>query len=96
MKRISIVKVVVAIAVSLAFVLPGSAAFVNGGTVGVTSNSGTTGDVKNVAEHAAPISTTTPDNTKEGNRNPLPHTRGTIYVDDNQVPGCTMQRMFIR
>jgi len=43
-------KVVVAIAVALAFVMPGAAAFANVGAIGVTSNSENTGDMEDMVE----------------------------------------------
>ena len=41
---------IIALAVALAFVMPGSAAFANVGTIGVTSNSGNTASIKNMVE----------------------------------------------
>jgi len=49
-RKIIFWKAAVAITIALAFILPGSAAFANFGTVGVTSNGGTTGDGKKVVE----------------------------------------------
>ena len=87
-------KVVVAIAVALAFVMPGAAAFANVGAIGVTSNSETTGDMEDMVE----ISTNsdTSDNTEntvlvvtdKDNSDNLDNidTLSTIYVDDDADP----------
>jgi parallel beta-helix repeat protein len=92
---------IIVVAVALAFVMPGSTAFANIGTIGVTSNSRNTGDTKNVvestidnrytdtlkpSERTAPDSTVIPDFTNEDDTNPVPPTRGTIYVDDDRPP----------
>ena len=50
MKRNNIYMAAVAIAVALAFVMPGSAAFANVGTIGVISNSENTGDMEKMVE----------------------------------------------
>jgi len=50
MKRNNIFKAIVVIAVALAFVMPGSAAFANVGTIGVISNSENTGDMEKIVE----------------------------------------------
>jgi len=54
MKRKAICKAIVAIAVALAFVLPGAAAFANFGTIGVTFNMEDTGDMENMVEDQSP------------------------------------------
>jgi parallel beta-helix repeat protein len=74
MKRKEICKAIIAIAVTLAFVLPGSAAFANVGTIKVTSNSGNTASIKNIVE-------TTNSNTSGG----VSTTRDVIYVDDDII-----------
>jgi parallel beta-helix repeat protein len=50
MKRKSMWKVLIAVAVALAFVLPGSTAFAYVGTIGVASNSGNTASIKNIVK----------------------------------------------
>ncbi|MBE3137036.1 MAG: right-handed parallel beta-helix repeat-containing protein [Thermoplasmata archaeon] len=50
MHKKNMYKVIVVFAVALAFVLPGTAAFANVGTIGVTSNSGNTASIKNMVE----------------------------------------------
>ena len=52
MKQKNMWKAVLAMSVALAFVLPGSAAFANVGTIGVTSNSKTTVDIKNIIDNS--------------------------------------------
>ena len=94
MKQIKMCKAIIALVVALAFVMPGSAAFANVGTMDVASNNEITGGIKNVVEsaidtkytdalelpeHIVTVSTST-------HTNPVPPTRGTIYVDDDAPP----------
>ena len=92
MKRKSIWMAVVSFAVALAFVLPGSAAFDNVETIGVTSNSENTSDIKNIVETTIDNSNTkdTVHNLLEESDAIILSTRGrgnTIYVDDDRPPG---------
>jgi len=50
MNRKNKIKAIVALAVALAFVMPGAAAFANVGTFGITSNSENTDDIENIVE----------------------------------------------
>ncbi|MBE3138093.1 MAG: right-handed parallel beta-helix repeat-containing protein [Thermoplasmata archaeon] len=88
MKRISMWKAVIAVVVALAFVLPGSAAFANVGTIKVTSSSKNTVDINN--NIGGTIMSDTPrDDTILTEKTVVPAvllTRGTVYVDDNALP----------
>ena len=76
MKQKSLWIAIVSFAVALAFVMPGSAAFGNIGTIGVTSDSENTSYVKN-----------TINNVLEKSDDGILSTRGnTIYVDDDADP----------
>jgi len=78
MNRKHKIKAIVAIAVAMAFILPGSAAVANVGTIGVTSNSEITGDIKNIEEA---ITSDNSDNSDTKDTE-LP-ILGMIYVDDD-------------
>jgi parallel beta-helix repeat protein len=81
-------KAVIAVAVALAFVLPGSAAFANVGTIKVTSNNKNTVDINN--NIGGTIMSDTPrEDTILTEKTVVPavlRTRGTVYVDDNAPP----------
>jgi len=75
MKRISIIKAIVAIAVVLAFVMPVTA-FANVGTsVAISKNTVSNSNMEDELVAEKTVDTT------------MPTTRGTIYVDDDQSPG---------
>ncbi|MBE3120841.1 MAG: right-handed parallel beta-helix repeat-containing protein [Thermoplasmata archaeon] len=88
MKRISMWKAVMAVVVALAFILPGSAAFANIGTIGVTSSNKNTVDINN--NIGGTIMSDTPREdiilTEKTVVPAVPLTRGTVYVDDNAPP----------
>jgi parallel beta-helix repeat protein len=76
MKQIKIYRAIIAIAVTLAFVLPGSTAFANIGTIGVTSNSkNTDANIKNIAE-------TTDFNTEETAKTTVSNTDNSDTIDN--------------
>jgi len=84
MHRKNVFKAIVALAVALAFVMPVTA-FANVGTIGVTSNSENTDDIKNMVE-----STTNTDNSDTGettvdNSESAVLSRGVVYVDDDAL-----------
>ncbi|GAG96335.1 unnamed protein product, partial [marine sediment metagenome] len=80
MHRKNKMKVIVAFAVVMVFVMP-VAAFANVGTFGTTPNSENTGNMENMVE-----STTNSDNTEETIDNARLTTGKTIYVDDDADP----------
>ena len=88
MKRISMWKAVIAVVVALAFILPGSAAFANVGTIKVTSSSKNAVDINN--NIGGTIMSDTPREdiilTEKTVVPAVPLTRGTVYVDDNAAP----------
>ena len=88
MKQKEICKAIIAIAVTLAFVLPGSAAFANVGTIKVTSNSKNTVDVNNNMGGTIMSDTLREDTilTEKTVVPAVPLARGTVYVDDNAPP----------
>jgi len=90
MHKKSMYKAIIAIAVALAFVMPGSAAFANVGTIGIAPNIENTGDMETMAE------STNSDNsydytedtivTEETIDTAILSTGNTIYVDDDRPP----------
>ncbi|GAH06500.1 unnamed protein product, partial [marine sediment metagenome] len=81
-KRRKNLKIIVAIAVALAFILPSSAAFVNVGTIGVTSDSEVTSDIENIVETST-NSDTTGDTIDTEESNTVITTEYDIEVDDD-------------
>lgn len=76
MKQIKIYRAIIAIAVALAFILPGSTAFANIGAIGVTSNSKNTDtNIKNIVE-------TTDFNTEETAKTSISNTENSDTIDD--------------
>ena len=94
MKRKAIYKAIIAIVVAMVFVMP-VAAVANVGTVGVTSNSENTGDMRNIVKSTT-ISKSIDDSynldytedtiVAEKTIDTMLTTRGTIYVDDDADP----------
>jgi len=87
MKRKAIYKAIIAFAVAMAFVMP-VAAFANVGTIGVTSDSENTSDIKNIIEtiDTSNIKNTINSVLEKSDDIILSDTRGTIYVDDDADP----------
>jgi len=85
MNRKNKIKAIVALAVALAFIMPGAAAFANVETIGVTSNSENTGDIENIVEISTNSDTKTTIDTEESD--PVTTTTYDIEVDDDADPG---------